>query len=318
MQPREKLLAAVVGTLVALAIVWFAGRKWLDAVAARRARITALEQQVAEKQAKVDRGRVAEARLTAWRAASLPDDRELARSHYKNWLLGLVERAKFSGAELSPQTSQGRKGTFDRLGFTITGSASLEQLTQWLFEFYQAGYLHQVRTMLIAPAAADGKQLRLTLGVEAAVLRGAPKQAPERREPADRLAYDQLKTYRDTIVRRNLFAEYAPPPPVARREAPKPVEVRPTFDAAKFAFLTAILEIEGRPQAWLNVRTTGKTLKLHEGDQFEVGQLKAKVARIGPREIELDAGGKRLVVPLGQSLRGASSGPPGGLNTAGP
>ena len=74
---------------------------------------------------------------------------------------------------------------------------------------------------------------------------------------------------------------------------------------AKFAFVTAILESDGKPQIWITVRTTGQMLKLGEGDTFTVGGLTGSVTSIDARKAELAIAGKRLVVSLGDSLKEA-------------
>src|SRR6185295_1306096 len=95
-----------------------------------------------------------------------------------------------------------------------------------------------------------------------------------------------------------------PKPAVVERKVdpPKP----PVFDTAKHAVITAIIEVDHEPELWLSVRTTGKTLRLREGESFEVGALTGKVVRIGDREAEFETGGKRLLVALGDSLREAA------------
>ena len=90
--------------------------------------------------------------------------------------------------------------------------------------------------------------------------------------------------------------ESAPPPP--------PVAAKPSFGLAQFAFVTAIIETDGRRQAWISLRTEGKVLRLFEGDEFQVGEVTVKIARISDRTVELDAPvlEKRLLVSLGQNL----------------
>jgi hypothetical protein len=63
-----------------------------------------------------------------------------------------------------------------------------------------------------------------------------------------------------------------PEPPAPRKLA---------FDQAKFTVLTAVLEIGGTAEVWLHVRPTGETLKLHAGEEFEVGSVKGVVEEIG-------------------------------------
>ena len=88
----------------------------------------------------------------------------------------------------------------------------------------------------------------------------------------------------------------ATPPPTA---VPKP-----SFDQAKFAFVTAITEASGKRQAWISLRAKGELLKLFEGEEFQVGEVTVKITRIAEKTVELDAAvlEKRLLVSLGQNL----------------
>lgn len=312
MEPRERKLALAAGAMVLLAGSWLVGSAFYGAVAARQTRLTGLREEVAGKRDQINKGRAAETRLTAWQKLSLPFDREAALAQYKTWLTGIVERAKLAAADVTPNTtghprSSRLQPALDRLSFKVQGTGSLEQITQLLYDLYQGPYLHEIKTLSIKPESASKLQLSLT--VEAAALRGTPTTAATARRPADRLALDSLAKYREAIVGRNLFAEYnPPPPPVVRREPTKTVP-KPSFDPARFAVLSAIVEAGGRPQAWITVRTTGKTLQLYEGDPIEVGQLKGRVEHIGARDMELVSEGKRLRIPLGQTLSTGSTPP---------
>jgi len=85
---------------------------------------------------------------------------------------------------------------------------------------------------------------------------------------------------------------------------PEKPEEKPSFELAKFAFVTAITEVSGRRQTWINLRTEGKVLKLHEGDSFQIGEVEVTVKRIAERAVELEAKilEKRLSVSLGDNL----------------
>ncbi|MCU0871761.1 MAG: hypothetical protein MUE50_05405 [Pirellulaceae bacterium] len=90
-------------------------------------------------------------------------------------------------------------------------------------------------------------------------------------------------------------------PPDAPQEASVP---KPSFELAKFAFVTAITEADGKRQAWISLRAEGKLLKLFEGDEFQIGEVTVKLTRIAEKAVELDAAvlEKRLQVTLGQNL----------------
>lgn len=310
MQKREKILAVVVGGLLLLVALRSLFGRVSAALADRRGQVATLQDEIASKETKVDRGNRAAARLAAWEQRSLPSDLELARTLYQNWLLGLVDAAHLSNATVDSSRAIGRRNVYHKLPFTVRGRGTLEQVTRFLYDFYRASHLHQVRNLTIKPIET-GSQVEVVLSIEALALPGAERKDKLSEQPATRLAHNDLKEYTRAIVGRNLFAVYTPPPP------PQPVRTRATeqrtassrsteFDARGQAVLTAILEIGSRPQAWVNVRTTGETLKLSEGDDFRVGEFRAKVVRIGGQDMEILAAGQRQLVGLGESLKQAA------------
>jgi hypothetical protein len=142
------------------------------------------------------------------------------------------------------------------------------------------------------------------MGVEGLILPTSKNTDKLSDEPGKRLAESDLKKYQEPITRRNFFAEYTPPveKPIVR-ETPK-VD-KPPFDPASQAKFTGYTEVGDKRQAWVRVFTTNETLLVGEGDKLEVGTFKGTVTRVEPRSMELTAGGKRWMLPMGESLRDA-------------
>ena len=74
---------------------------------------------------------------------------------------------------------------------------------------------------------------------------------------------------------------------------------------------------EGKYQVWMNVRSSGDTLKLGEGEEFDVGDQPATVEAIEPQSIKIKIADRTRSVKLGKSLaeerrRGGRGGPGGG------
>ncbi|MCO6458501.1 MAG: cadherin repeat domain-containing protein [Pirellulaceae bacterium] len=90
-----------------------------------------------------------------------------------------------------------------------------------------------------------------------------------------------------------------PPPP---REVAQPVPSPPRFDEAGYAYVIGVVEINGRPQIWVSVRTSGQLLKLHEGERVTVGQFDGVIRRIHPKAIEFESGDRNLFVKFGDHL----------------
>jgi hypothetical protein len=300
MQPREKLLVGVVGALALLAGVWFVGRNVQASFTQRNGRIATLEKEVADKDQRIAAGAAASRRLDEFRQRSLPADAKLSQSLVQNWLLALVDRAKLKGGDVKPITAVASRGSFQLLRFTVRGQGTLPQMVDFLHSFYSQDYLHQAQILNLKRIEGTD-QIDMTLTVEVAIVPGAPARQKLEDAPSDRLAMHSREDYRQAIVGRNVYAAYVPPRPrpLQRPEPPKP----PPYDEARQAVVTAILDEGGAPQAWVSVRTSGKWLKLREGEAFSVGSLKGTVTRIGPQEIEILADGKRRLVALGKSLQ---------------
>jgi len=75
------------------------------------------------------------------------------------------------------------------------------------------------------------------------------------------LASDNLADYR-SIADRNLFG------------------VGGSGDEADFAYLTAVIEVNGEPEAWFTLRASGKLLKLRRQQSFDIGSFHGIVADI--------------------------------------
>ena len=303
MNVREKRLAAAVGVLGVLAIVVLGVQGYSSAVGTREMQLTAARDDLMKKQLIVAQAAAANLKLSEWEDQSLPRDRELARSLYQNWLVAELNRVRLKQVTVEPGRGTQMRDVFTKQPFTLKARGTLEQLSLWLATFYKADHLHQIRDLMLQPTQ-DGSELQITASIEALVLHDASRRDklndrvnPLWSEEANAAAVKK-------ITARNLFAPYIPPPPppppvVKSTPAPPPP---PAFDPSKFTFLTSIISVDARPQAWLNVRPTNQLLKLYEGDSISVGRFEGKLLRIGDKEIEIESAGKRRIVALGKSL----------------
>lgn len=306
MTQRERILAIMTVLLLAGLGAKFAADKLLAAFDARTERRDSLQAELAKKQALILHARRSSRQIADWEQQSLPANLQLARSLYQNWLVGLVDRAKLEAVQVNSSTPQSHGDAYRRLTFNLSAQGELLQIVHFLHEFYQAGHLHQIRSLALAPAPT-GRKLVLSAAIEALSLPSADKDQLND-QPAQRLAHSTLEDYVQAIARRNFFQPYSPPPPPAPSR-PVVLDVpaqppQPQFDPARYAYLTAILRVSGQPEAWINVRPTGELLRLRQGDVLRVGAFRGTVIRIAERHIELDCDGKPCQVALGSSLRG--------------
>jgi hypothetical protein len=172
--------------------------------------------------------------------------------------------------------------------------------------------LHLIRDLSLQPLSKSS-DLQVTASVEALVLSEADRADKLTTTTGARLDEKRAAAESKTVLDRNLFAAYVPPPPPRPPVQPvkptPPPPKPPVFDTAKYAFLTSIVSVDSEPEAWLLVRTTNELLKLRTGDAIKVGQFEGKLVRIGANEIEVERDGKRRTIALGKSLEPGAAPP---------
>jgi hypothetical protein len=291
---REKILAGMVGALLVLVVGWFlffsGDARPLTRLRNERDRLAA---EVEKKQTQVETAAADSQRLAEWQRRALPSDRANARSLYQNWLRRLTDEAGFRQAKISSSEAESRRNTFDRFSFTVQGRASLDGMTRFLYDFYSAGHLQQIR-LLDAKPIDNSTDLDVNMTIEAMSLPGADRKDQLSKEPRHGPPLAKRSLYSGPIVGRNLFAPYA---------APTRTRERPSLDLARFMFVTAILEVDGRRQVWLFDRTSGRTWKLSDGESFHVGALSGQVKSVGPTEVIVDLDGQVRRLGHGDNLR---------------
>ena len=176
MNHREKMLAAAVGSLVVLLLMQALWSRVDNIYSQRRAQLRQLQRNIGDRTLDVARGKQAADQLHAWQRQSLPANQDVAHSLYNAWLREQLGEAKFSefGIREIPSTKSRRRSAFEQLTFSVTARGSLEQLTRFLYEFYRADHLHQLRDLGITTGEKPG-DLGLTFKIEALILPGAER-----------------------------------------------------------------------------------------------------------------------------------------------
>jgi hypothetical protein len=238
--------------------------------------------------------------LDRWRERSLPGDREVAQSLYRVWLETRFKQAGLTIDDIQPSQRLAPAAGYTAIGYTVTARGSLKSLTALLWEFYRSTMLQQITRLALRPAT-DPSQLNITLQCEALIV---PGTANEKLPEGVTQSSDRAKAgdYSESIGGRNLFAVYTPPRPAPQTGVVRATATKPQFDDAKHAYFTGTIQVDGRFQAWIHVRTTGETLRLFEGDTVKVGLLDGKIVSIEPRLIIVECDNQQLRVELGHNL----------------
>ncbi|MEE8451610.1 MAG: hypothetical protein V3R99_06830 [Thermoguttaceae bacterium] len=313
LQKREKILTIVTGSLLVVFLIVTLLSGGGGSMSTLRAKRKSLSEDVQTKKDTIRSGRGAVEQMTAWQKHSLPSGYEHARSLYQDWIRALVDKASFRDVKVDSSGGQSGGGSYRMLTFTIHGDATIDQLTRFLFDFYSVGHLHKIRHLSIKPIK-DSKHLTLSIIIEALSMPQADRPDTLSKEPSERLELAELEDYVEAIVKRQLdeeqdpvdgglFVAYRPPAPPYEPPPPTPDPLKPPeFDPTTQTFLTAVVGVGGRPQAWLFIRSSNKTLKYYEGDEFEIGPIRGTVARIDVRQVELQVRGRSVLLALNDNL----------------
>ena len=89
-----------------------------------------------------------------------------------------------------------------------------------------------------------------------------------------------------------------------RLQVEKPAERPAGFPHERHAILTAVIQRGDQLEAWVNVRTLGRMVKLFEGDQGRIGELEFIVRQIDQerQRLELETDGRSRFIDLGEPL----------------
>ena len=103
--------------------------------------------------------------------------------------------------------------------------------------------------------------------------------------------------YPNQSVEQTLVVKFNEPQKAA---APPPAPLK--FDDAKQTYLTGLVQGSRDWEAWMDVRTRGKTLKLRVGDEFEVGSVRGVVKAVHSDHMEILVGEKTITLESGATL----------------
>ena len=208
---REKILAALVGSLVPLALlvmitIWFFGQQ-----KDRSTKIDALNTQIKAEQQRVTEALNANERRLYYRSVSLPSNFKDSGNAYQQWLKHLVRddvgmvfksitqdspsKIKFNGNVIGQAKS-----------FTVLATTDLEQLVDFLTKFYQLDLLHRINSLNLVPKTVGSSgELSLTAKVEVLSLVDAAADEDGKFIEQFRKLELTADDYRNAIVNRNIF-----------------------------------------------------------------------------------------------------------------
>lgn len=292
MTHREKTLT---GAVAAAGLLWFGMgglTRYRDAVSRNDAVKADAQQLLDDANMRVIEGQHARRQLRNWEAQSLPRRIDVAQSLYQDWLREQLTGAGLEVTQLVERSSTRGSQRFEELGFDVTATGTLAQLTDFLHRFYSAVHLHRVTTTTLT-ATDNGQKLSINLTIGALALPGANRE-DKLAEGEPRELASPLEEVRTRLVSRNLFA---PPTPKA--------EKGPDGEAADTYFSWQDYTGSGR-RIGLRTKASGKMNYFYEGDRVEVGQFKGKVFEIEDRRVVFETDKGKMELRIGQPLSEAA------------
>lgn len=299
MNQREKKLALAVGAMV---LLWGANLGWGKYRTALERndneQIAAATELSTAKTAEL-RGRNAQSRLRKWNKQALPTDPDFAKSLYQDWLRERLTKAGLNVKSLTVSTPRSSSKSYQQYSFTVSATGKLAQLTDFLYEFYQAKHLHRISNTTLTPAE-DNKGLTIALTVDALSLPNADRE--------NQLAAGTLETFqqsldefKEMISGRNLFAKYEPAKPtVAQTDKPQAAQ----DDAASKATFSGIHYGEDGWLMLVRMKESGKLHYFREGDEISIGEFQGTIEQLDGdrRRAIVDTGRRRVQILFGKTL----------------
>ena len=225
---------------------------------------------------------------------SLPPVPNDAQALYSFWLLELLQYSGLADNQIDT-------GSFSRIEpgaeyrFSIQTTGSLAQITQFLFEFYSAPFLHRISSLTLTPTAGSSERLTCAMTVNVLALNS------------------QFNPFRGTSLEHNRVPDFH----ILRLSSHDPADYQVIadrnllhetpggIDRADFTFLTGLPRINGEQEVWFSIRTDNSLIKAKLGDTIRSGSFVGKIIAVYDQDIILDRAGSQWLLELGESLNEA-------------
>ena len=231
--------------------------------------------------------------------------RNMAELGYQQWLLELAENVGFGNVPILPSTAPGVRGIYNKIVYTLEGEGRLDQIAEFLRRFHRTDYLHLMTNVSPRPSARGPNVFIVSFRIEVLVLPQVRASNVPRTNEEIAVITDEERQMLATIRERAILSEYTPPRPP--EPTPPPPSPPPDFDHSPFCFVTAITEVNGRPQCWIHHRTEGRMYHLFEGESFMLEGTRATIRKIevDARRVQIAAAGGVYAVSLGRAFADA-------------
>ena len=309
---RQKLL---VGCLVGILLLWQgSGTLWsifCGPFDQRTTQIGSLDEQLKKKKDAKFQLDLTERRTRIWERRSLPPSPEIASPLYHHWVLDLASKHHLEKLAVTPKrVNTGISNqAFTRIPIAVSAECKLDQLCQFLYDFYRTDLLHKV-THLGVESLDYGKNptLKVLLELEGLSLKSAPNRTTlftgqQATAVSAAMAKKSGADYKSlTDANRFVRGYNGPPKPPVPPATPTPPPL--PFDSSPHVVLVAYTQVgEQPPEAWLYDRLSNQRTVLTPGKDFEIAGVKGKVLEIDKRFVRLKVKEKDWRLEMGDTLK---------------
>jgi|GEM_PF-2563179 len=231
--------------------------------------------------------------------------RNMAELGYQSWLIELARTTGVGNVQISTLAASGVRDIYNKVVFTLQGEGRLDQIAEFLRRFHRTDYLHLITNVSPRPSARNSNVFTVSFRIEVLVLpQVRVSNVPNTNETITTMT-DEERQMLATIRERAILSEYTPPRPP--EPTPPPPSPPPDFHHSPFCFVTAITEVNGRPQCWIHHRTEGRMYHLFEGESFMLEGTRATISKIevGAKRVQIAAAGGVYAISLGKSFANA-------------
>lgn len=292
MKPTRRQLLLAILTVIAVIQVgdWILNTMIQGPLEARRTKTDQLRETIKKRESLLAESRNAGHQIDAWQKQSLPADPDVTRSVYRSWLLSIVKNTKLRNATVdsgSPSTRRAKDNTvlYRSMPFSVKVRGSLAQFNEFLFQFSNAGHLHQIASMTLNPVSSTG-QFDISLGIETLLLPGRKS--------------NDLSSGRSTLLASANFNEYAA---IAKDN----IFGIDNADPMQHTMVSGITFSNGKPQVWITEQLIDKVTQLSAGAEFDTVALSGRILEVRDQEVIIETSGERMLFPIGQPFSAAKT-----------
>jgi len=275
MNPREKLLATIVGSLVGLAILAL-GVRAMIVLPLRTAdkRIAGVREKIAKIQDERRAFFLAEDKVKAYARTAFSDLENETSAASGELITKQIIHCGLKESDFTrlPVGDRKLRGATE-LGWNVQGEGSLTNVINLVFVLNQIPYLHKIEGLAVTPGDAPGL-VRVRFRYLTLVVDPAPEVS--RKPPSPDVSFEgPERLVLNSISIRDLLRPYIkrPPPDLASKPVEGEPKLKPGAGGPECFRVVSLSEWEGQPEVHIRDTVNDKTVRYKPGDALSGGTI---------------------------------------------